>query len=73
MSVRNAKAENILWEGPAAYAVSNGDGTCECVVYSSNCVTHITAARSMKADRAEIWCRRANAYPRNIRASYGLN
>lgn len=65
------KSPEALYEGPCCYAVANRDGTCDVVVYSSNCVTHLTIG-TIAADRAEIMCRRMNAYPNNTRRAYEL-
>jgi hypothetical protein len=66
------KPANILYEGPCAYAVPNGNGTCDIVVYSSNSVTHITVSKNTPSDRAEIITRRFNGYPLQTRGAYGL-
>lgn len=66
-----SKPENVLWEGSCTYAVANRDGTCDVVVYSTNCVTHLKIG-TLPSDRAEILCRRMNAYPANTRRAYEL-
>jgi hypothetical protein len=65
------KSENMLYEGACCYAVANRDGTCDVVVFSSSCVTHKTIG-TLPGDRAEILCRRMNAYPVNTRRAYEL-
>ena len=67
----NAKNQIILWEGPCAYVVCTG-GCYEVIVHSTNYVTHKPAGMTEHADRAEITCRRLNAYARQTRQAYGL-
>lgn len=63
--------ELILWEGPAAYVIKTRE-CFEIIVYSSNCVTHKVAGKTDDGGRAEITCRRLNAYPRHTRHAFGL-
>lgn len=61
----------ILWEGPVAYAVKTRD-VYEIIVFSTNYVEHVSLGRVDDGARAEIICRRLNAYPRQTRAAHGL-
>lgn len=63
--------EVILWEGPCAYVSSTGK-CYEIIVFSSNYVTHKPAGITDDGARAEIICRRLNAYPHQTRTHYGL-
>jgi hypothetical protein len=68
---RNAEDQTILWEGPCAYVVKTG-ACFEIIVHSTNYVTHKPAGITEDAARAESICKRLNAYPRQVRAAYGL-
>ena len=65
---------NILWEGPACYAVREPSGEYSIRVCSSNYVQHVEIRRHLasEGDRVETTCRRLNAYPQKTRASFGM-
>ena len=60
-----------LFEGPCAYAVKAKSGY-EVIIYSTNCVEHVSAGITPNLELAEIRCRRANAYPAQWRKFYKL-
>ena len=62
---------DILWEGPCAYAVPKGNGY-EVHVHSSNYTTHVSVGWTDNRQRAERTCIGLNNYPRQTRETYGL-
>ncbi len=62
---------DILWEGPCAYAVSKGNGY-EVRVHSSNHTTHVSVGWTDNRNNAERTCTSLNSYPRQTRETYGL-
>ncbi|WP_257164709.1 hypothetical protein [Bradyrhizobium sp. SRS-191] len=65
------KDTKILWEGPCAYVLHQGE-CYEVIVFSTNCVTHKPAGMTDCAEMAERICRGLNAHPRQTREAYGL-